>query len=458
MAIDYSQFAQDIIERVGGDENISLVQHCMTRLRFNVKDIKKADQEALKQLKNVLGVQYKGGQLQVILGKNLIPTYDEVVRITGKAGAVVDENLDEPQKEKESIPQRLLAYVAGSVTPMIPGIIAGGMLKVFLVLFEYAIPGFTDTSTYLLLDILSEVPFFFIPIWVAYGAAKRLGSTPIYAMVVAGMLVIPDFLNLVSAGDPITLFTLSVPLYKYSGKLLPALLSTYLAYHVEKFLNKYVPGILKAIFVGVGTIFITFIPTIFILAPLGNIAGTYVIKALLAFYDVLGPIGLGVICALMPFLIMSGMQSALSPVRVEMLAAQGYDPITRTCTILHNMAEGGAMLGIAFCTKNKKIRAEALSVAVGCIFAGVSEPAIYGFALPMKKPLYAVSIGAGLGGAVAALLGARSYSFGYSTILALPIYQDTMLQMAIAVAVTIVGSMVAAMILGFDESVIERNF
>ena len=121
-------------------------------------------------------------------------------------------------------------------------------------------------------------------------------------------------------------------------------------------------------------------------------------------------------------------------------------------------SEATIMLGIAFCTKNKKIRAEALSVAVGCIFAGVSEPAIYGFALPMKKPLYAVSIGAGLGGAVAALLGARSYSFGYSTILALPIYQDTMLQMAIAVAVTIVGSMVAAMILGFDESVIERNF
>ena len=432
----------------------------MTRLRFNVKDINKADQNALKQLQNVLGVQYKGGQLQVILGKNLIPTYDEVIRITGKEGAVIDENLDDPKasKENESIPQRLLAYIAGSVTPMIPGIIAGGMLKVFLVLFEYVIPGFTDTSTYLLLDILSEVPFFFIPVWVAYGAAKRLGSTPIYAMVVAGMLVMPDFLNLVKAGDPITLFTLSVPLYKYSGKLLPALLSTYLAYHVEKFLNKYVPGILKAIFVGVGTIFITFIPTLFILAPLGNIAGTYVIKGLLVFYDVLGPIGLAVICALMPFLIMSGMQSALSPVRVEMLATQGYDPITRTCTILHNMAEGGAVLGIALRAKNKKIRAEALSVAVGCIFAGVSEPAIYGFTLPMKKPLYAVSIGAGLGGAVAALLGARSYSFGYSTILALPIYQDTMVQMAIAVAVTIVGSMVAAMVLGFDESVIEKNF
>ena len=236
------------------------------------------------------------------------------------------------------------------------------------------------------------------------------------------------------------------------------MLSTYLAYHVEKFLNKYVPGILKAIFVGVGTIFITFIPTLFILAPLGNIAGTYVIKGLLVFYDVLGPIGLAVICALMPFLIMSGMQSALSPVRVEMLATQGYDPITRTCTILHNMAEGGAVLGIALRAKNKKIRAEALSVAVGCIFAGVSEPAIYGFTLPMKKPLYAVSIGAGLGGAVAALLGARSYSFGYSTILALPIYQDTMIQMAIAVVVTIVVSMVAAMVLGFDESVIEKNF
>lgn len=460
MEMDYTQLAQDIIKRVGGNENISLVQHCMTRLRFNVENINGADQEALKLLKGVLGVQYKGGQLQVVLGKNLIPTFDEVVRITGKGGTVMNEAAagpDQPQ-EKESIPKRMLSYVAGSVTPMIPGIIAGGMLKVFLVLLEYVIPGFSETSTYLLFDILSEVPFFFIPIWVAYGASRRLGSTPMYAMVIAGMLIIPDFIDLVSAQETITLFSLSVPLYKYSGKLLPTLLSTYLAYHVEKLLNKHVPGILKAILVGVGTIVITFIPTIFILAPFGNITGTYVINALLAFYGVFGPIGLAIICALMPFLIMSGMQSALSPVRVEMLATQGYDPITRTCTILHNMAEGGAVLGVALRAKNKKIKAEALSVAIGCIFAGVSEPAIYGFTLPMKKPLYAVSIGAGLGGATAALLGARSYSFGYSTILALPIYQDTILQMAIAVGVTIIGAMVATMILGFDESVIERNF
>lgn len=462
MALDYLKLAQDIVEKTGGNDNISLVQHCMTRLRFNVNNINKVNQEDLKKIKGVLGVLYQGGQLQVVMGKNLIPTYDEVIKLVGKekAGAVIDENPDAPGEDapKESIPKRMLAYVAGTVTPMIPGIIAGGMLKVFLVLLEHIIPGFGDTSTYMLLDLLGDVPFYFIPIWVAYGASKRLGSTPIYAMVVAAALITPDFIALKKAEEAVTMFGMQVPLYSYSSKLLPALLSTYLAYHVEKLLNKYVPGILKAIFVGLGTIVITFIPTIFILAPIGNIAGTYVIGALLGVYHFLGPVGLAIICALMPFLIMTGMHSALSPVRVEMLATQGFDPITRTCTILHNIAEGGAILGIALRAKNKKVKAEAFSVAIGCIFAGVSEPAIYGFNLPMKKPLYAVSFGSGLGGAVAALLGAQSYSFGYSTILALPIYEDTMMQMAIAVIVTLLASMIATMIIGFDESIIEDNF
>lgn len=462
MALDYQKLAQDIVERTGGKDNISVVQHCMTRLRFNVNNIDEVNQEGLKALKGVLGVLYQGGQLQVVMGKNLIPTYDEVVKLVGgeKAGAVIEENLDTSaeKKEKESAPKRMLAYVAGTVTPMIPGIIAGGMLKVFLVLLENIIPGFSETTTYALLDILGDVPFYFIPIWVAFGAAKRLGSTPIYAMVIASALIAPDFIALGKAEEAVTMLGLQVPFYTYSSKLLPALLSTYLAYHVERFLNKYVPGILKAIFVGVGTIVITFIPTLFILAPLGNVAGTYVIGALLGVYGFLGPVGLAIICALMPYLIMTGMQSALSPVRVELLANQGYDPITRTCTILHNIAEGGAVLGIALRAKNKKVKAEAFSVAIGCIFAGVSEPAIYGFTLPMKKPLYAVSFGAGLGGAVAALLGAQSYSFGYSTILALPIYEDTMIQMAIAVVVTLVGSMIATMVMGFDESIIENNY
>ena len=134
--IDAKAIAQEIVQYVGGPENVNSVAHCMTRARFVLKNVNKADQEALKNIKGVLGVIYSGGQLQVILGANLLPVFEEIVKQNNfTQGAVVDENLDDGPKEKQSIPQIVLGYVQASVTPLVPGLVAGGILKVILMLF-----------------------------------------------------------------------------------------------------------------------------------------------------------------------------------------------------------------------------------------------------------------------------------------------------------------------------------
>lgn len=457
MPMDFAKTAKDITQLTGGKENITSVFHCMTRLRFTVKNIANVDQEAIKALPGILGVNYQGGQLQVIIGKDLLKVYDEVLKLGFKDGGSLDENLDKDlTAPKESIGQRLISYIHASVQPMIPALIAGGMIKVFLLLISKLVPSFGESSTYTLLSIVGNAPFYFMPITVAYGAAKKLGGTPMYAMMVAAALIAPEWAAIVSGGEPVAIFGINAALKSYGSSLLPAILLAPVAYYLEKWLNKLIPGVFKPIFVGMLTMVGTYTVSIVALAPLGQLVGAYMVQAVLFLHNTTGPLAMIIFCAALPYMIMTGMHMTFGAAMVQMLADNGFDPLFRPGMLLHNMAEGGAVLGVALRAKDKEIKAEALSLAVGCIFAGVTEPAIYGYNLPLKKPLWAVSIGGAAGGAVAAIMGAHNYTYGYSTILALPIFEDTIIAMAIAVAVTIAVSCIATMVMGFDESVIKK--
>lgn len=457
MAFDAKKTAAEIVQLVGGKENINSVAHCMTRLRFVVKDLNKADQEALKKIPGVLGVIYAGGQLMVVLGKNLLPVYETVVKdFNLSEGAVVNENLDAPAEKKpltlKSAGMAALDYVSASVAPMITGLVAGGMLKVVLLLITLVSSTFADTSTYTLLSALADAPFYFMPIFAAYGAAKKLGGTPIYAMICAATLLHTKYTALVAAGDPVNLLGIPVRLMSYSSSLLPALLIALCAYYLEKFFNKIVPGIFKSLLVGLCTVTVTMILGFTVLAPLGGYLGNYLAVVFGFLGDKIGFITVGLLAACLPWLVMCGMHLGLVPFMTQALTNPGYDAVFRPAFILHNMAEGGACIGVALRTKNAALRAEALSIAFGCIVAGVSEPAVYGINLPRKKPMYGVMAGGAAGGVVAGLLGARVYVMGYSTILALPIFQDTILAALAAVIVAIVVAAVVTYVLGFEEN------
>lgn len=463
--MDYAKIAQDIIASCGGYQNISSITHCSTRLRLFINSKGKVNQDRIKCLEGVLGTVYSNDELQIILGKNLIPIYNETVKsYEGKQGSVPDDDVivseSEPEKPKNKLSSafnKVIGFVSASVTPMIPGLVAGGMLKVFLLLITLAVGSFADTQTYKLLSMLADIPFYFMPVFVAYGAAKKLGSTPIFAMIASASLVYPNFVNLLAGEDPVSILNIPVMVVKYNGTLLPALLIAICAYYCEKLLVKIIPGIIRPVFVGMLTITITFCLGITILGPLGDIVGGYVVNIFLWSSENLGPLAVGILAACMPWLVMTGMHHAVTPFMVQAIANPGYDVLFRPAYLLHNMAEGGACLGVALRAKNKALKAECFSLAFGCIVAGVTEPAIYGVNLPLKRPMWGVMAGAAAGGVVAGIMGATAFVYGYSTILAIPIFQHTIAAIVAAIVVAIVTAMVVTMVLGFNENEINRH-
>lgn len=450
--LDYRQMAIDIVNLVGGPENVKSLGHCMTHLRFILKDEGKANQDAIKKIKGVLGVVLAGGQFMVILGQNLLPVYEAAIKeFHLNAGEATNENLDEPKEKQPLTPKSaglaVLGYVSGAVAPMITGLVAGGMLKVVLLLITLVSDSFSATSTYVILSGIADAVFFFMPIFVAYGAATKLGGTPIYAMMASAALLHGNYTALVAAGEPVTLLGFPIQLVSYSGSLLPALLLALLAYYLEKLFNKIIPGILKSLLVGLCTVAVTGIAGFVALAPLGSFLGRYLALIFVFLGDHVGFVAVGALAACLPWLVMCGMHTALVPFMTQSLVEPGYDAVFRPAFILHNMSEGGACIGVGLRTKNPQLRSETFGLAFGCIVAGVTEPVIYGINLPRKKPMIGVMAGGAAGGITAALLGARVYIMGYSTILALPIFEDTIVAAAVAILVAIVVSAVVTFIL-----------
>ena len=452
--LDPKQAAIDIVKLVGGPGNVQTLSHCMTRLRFILKDESKANADAIKKVNGVLGVVSAGGQFMVILGQNLLPVFEAAMKeFHFNDGGAVQEAV----KEKEPLTVRsalmgALGYVSASVTPMVPVLVAGGMLKVVLLLLSMAVSGFGDTSTYQILYGLADASFFFMPIFVAYGAATKLGGTPAYSMMAAAGLLHGNWTSLVAAGEAVTLIGIPVRLVSYSTSLLPALLLALCACYLEKFFNKIVPGIFKSLLVGLCTVTCTGIVGFLALAPLGNFLGTYLANIFVFLGDTIGPVTIGILAACLPWLVMTGMHVPVSTFLSMTLVDPGYDSIFRPAFMLHNMCEGGACLGVALRMKDAAKRSEALGIAFGCVVAGVTEPAIYGINLPRKKPMIGVMAGGLVGGVVAGLMGVRAYVMGYSTILAVPIFQDTMIAALIAIAVGIATSCAVTFILCPDVS------
>lgn len=451
--MEHTYTAQQLIEAVGGYGNIKSVSHCATRLRFTLVDKSKADLERAKQTQGVLGAIYASGQVQVIAGKELIPLYNAAHALYEEnAAPAAEPAAPKAEKKWNEYLNDAVGFVAGAVAPLVPGLIGGGMLKVLLLLITYAVPSFAGSDTHTVLGWVANAPFYFMPVFVAYGAAKQLGSTPIYAMAGAASLLTPAFTGMVANGEAVTLLTLPVKLVKYQQQLLPALLIALACAFFEKLLNKIVPGIFKSIFVGMGTMGLSMILGFTVLGPLGSYVGSAISGVFVWLGANVGPFAVGILAGVMPWLVMTGIHHAISPFMTQAIADPGYDPIFRPSFILHNMAEGGACLGVALRSKNAAFRSEALSLAFGCIVAGVTEPAIYGINFKLKRPMYGVMAGGAVGGIVTGLLGAQAYTMGYSTIMALPIFEDTILAMLVGILVAIGVSAAVAFALGYDPA------
>ena len=456
MKINVKQTGDKIIDLVGGVNNISSFTHCLTRLRFYLRDPAKAKTEEIKKVHGVLGALYKMGQYQVVLGENVGPVFDYVEKNYGikseeLQGVDQEAVAKEDKKRNENIFQRVIEFISSSVTPFVTVIYGAGMLQVFLSLASSIWPTIKTNDTYMMFYWLAQTAFYFMPILIAYGTAKYMKGNPVFSMTVTAALLYPEFMKYVGSSKTLTLFGIPVMANSYASSLLPALLVSILVVYLERFFNKVVPGVLRAVFAPMLTLAVAMPIAFLVLAPLGSILGNYVVQFFVWLYAHLGGITLGLLAGSLPFIIIGGMNMMFAPFMVQNLSSLGYDSIFRPAFIMHNMAEGGACLGVAIRTKNKELKTNAISCAISAIISGVTEPALYGITLKCGTLKYVIG-SAAVGGILAGFLGAKAFAMGYSSILAIPIFGKTIVAVSIAIAVTILLSMLTTAIFGFDDS------
>ena len=425
MALDYKATSQAIIDGVGGADNIASATHCMTRLRLVLNDEGKANDDAVKAIKGVKSVIKQGGQYQVVIGNEVSNLFKEF-KTMGNFGG--DGAAAEKKPEKKNI-QWLFGYIAGCLTPLLPAMLGTGMIKVLLTLIT-AIPALgvtAESPTYQMFYSLSDAFFYFLPILLGWSIAKKTGgSAPLY-MTIGAALCYPTLVTMMGGemagvtygtlwGMPCAFMFGVVPvlLTTYTSSVLPMLLMIPFMKWAEDFADKISPNVLKAFMKPMVFFLICFPLLMCIIGPIGGVLGTLLAKGMSWLYSTVPWLTVGVLSALMPFIVMTGMHYALLPLFTLNLATLGYDVVVLVTMFCSNIAQGGAAFGVAAKTKDEELRSEGLACGISATIAGVTEPAMYGINLRFVKPMIAAVIAAGTSGLLAGLTQVRGYTMGGS--------------------------------------------
>lgn len=449
----YNNLANGILEMIGSKDNIVFFTHCVTRLRFTLKDKGLVNDEEIKKTSGIVGMQWSGEQLQIIIGNEVDDVYKAICKVAGlKEEDSVDENLDTSIKKDHSVKGilgSLLNTLSSILAPIIPAIVACGLLQGLL----YSIQSFgwldATTDTYTFFFTCSQAAFYFLPILVAFSAAKLFKCNPYLAVATVAILMHPSFAAM--AGTQIKLFGFIPITYAgYSSTVIPAILTVYFQSFIEKFCKKIVPKMIDIIVTPLVTVLISSIVGWVILAPVGGWIGTFVAEGILWLYTSLGPVG-GAICgAIYPFQLMTGMQVAMAPITVQNLATLGYDFIY-PCTACSNAAMAVCALYIFWKSKDKNTKSMGLSTGITGLI-GVTEPVFFGLIAKYKKALIATMVGGAAGGLVMGAFTVQYLSFGFvpfgTIVLAMT---ETFPYYLIGVGISMVVAFVMMMILKWED-------
>ena len=416
--MDYENTAKKILQRVGGKDNVINLVHCMTRLRFTLKDESIVDDEAVKKTKGVMGIMKKGGQYQIIIGNDVGNVFNEL----NKLGNFSNEVKEVPAKsnEKKNIFTMLMDTISGIMAPVIPAIIGAAMIKVLLTLLPMIGVLSTNGQTYQLLSVIGDGAFFFMPVLIAISASKKFGTNMYYAASIALIMLHPNLITLMNtahdAGQTVKFLKyIPVTYASYSYSVIPIILAVYSLRYVERFVDKITPVVTKNFLKPMLVVLIEAPIALIILGPLGAICGNGLSTVVYAIHDKLGFIAIGLVAGVYPFVVMAGMHHEFTPIKLGMIATTGYENFICIGELCSNMAQGAASLAVALRSKNKDFKQIAGSSAFSALFAGITEPALYGVTLRLKRPM----LGACIGGAVGGLVGGffQMKCFGIATLI-----------------------------------------
>ncbi|TFI74763.1 beta-glucoside-specific PTS transporter subunit IIABC [Carnobacterium divergens] len=450
----YQNLNETIIQLVGGKENIQAVVHCMTRLRFTLKDRSKAKTEELKNVDGVIDVVSNNVAYQVIIGTHVNEVHAELVSMLG-----INPTTDSSQaaKEKKHPLKAMLDLVSETMTPVIEPIIASGLLAGFLSLFTITGVLSEESPTYILLNSIREAVFFFLPILIAMSCAKRLKASPYLAVALAATLVSTS----INGVAGLSIFGISLPQTTYANSFIPIILAVWFMGHLTTFLNKYIPKFLHYFLNPVLIMVICLPVTLLLFGPIGIWIGDGIGLLFKLLMDTFGSwIVVMLYAAFQPFLIMLGAGNFMMPLALNFVNEMGYDPIFLAAATISDLAVAGAMLGYFLRAKESKQKQLFGTVSFSALM-GVTEPAIYGAFIKYRRPFIAVMIGGGLGGLFAGLMNVKTYSIVWG-LMGLPSYaqnQDfsNLIFMVIAVLIAFIGAAVSAYILGIPETNTAKN-
>lgn len=457
--MDYKKLAYDLIPLVGGVQNISKLTHCATRLRFEFHDRSKVDAAAIEKTAGVISVVEKGGQFQVVVGNDVPVTYRALIDEMGGTATGDNTAQDTTPEKKPSIINRIVSVISTTFTPVIPALIGGGMIKAVLSILVLC--GLSDSSsTYQILNFISDAAFYFMPVLLAYGAAIKFACNPVLAMTLACALLHPSWSGMVSAGEAVDFFSIPVRLVDYSYSVIPIILSIWIMSYVERLAEKYTPSIIKFFLKPLIILFISAPIALLIVGPFGAFLNTLIenaANAINATASWLLPMLMG---ALQPFLVLTGTAWAMTPIATVQISSLGYEIVNGPGMLASNIAQGGATLVVACKSKNHQLRQLAFSSGFTAVM-GITEPCLYGVILKLKKPLIASMIGGGIGGIYAGLSGLVRYAFVSPGLAALPAFIGenpmNIVHAVITCVISFVAAFVATWIMGFDDPANEED-
>ncbi|EHS2292957.1 PTS system, beta-glucoside-specific IIBC component [Enterococcus faecalis FL2] len=451
--MDYQAIAKEILKNVGGKDNIVDVTHCYTRLRFVLKDTKQANKEALLQTEGVISVVESGGQYQVVLGNKVAHVYNALEPLLAQQLTTKTST-----KEKNSLGNRILNTVAAIFTPVVPAIAASGMLKGILAIAVMVANNFYQVdlkplNTYIILSAASDALFYFMPVILGYSAAKVFKTNEYIAMVIGATLCYPTIVSLMTEESAVTLFGLHVTKANYVSTVIPIILAIFMLAYVQRFLEKVIPEVLKIIMVPTLSLLLMIPATLLLFGPIGIYLGDGV-NWLYYYIMNLSPILLGgFIGGIWCVLVIFGAHRGLVPIGINDVARTGRQNLLAFAGAA-NFSQAGAAFGVFVRTKNKGLKAVAASATVTALF-GITEPAIYGANLRLKKPMiYAVASGAA-GGALMGWGGSYGTAFANQGLLTIPVYAEAgtkaFICYLLGCGIAFFGAFLLTIFLGFND-------
>lgn len=432
--MDFDKLGRDILANVGGPENVAGVTHCVTRVRFTLKDQSKANDAAIENMAGVLQLVKQGGQYQVVIGPSVEKVYNAVLKYGKFSSDITGSGQSEEVKAEGNWFNRALGLVSGIFAPILGLLCGAGMIAACLSVLTVSHVLSTTSGTYIILNALAQSVFYFFPVIIGWSAAKKFGMPGTYGMVIGGAMIYPDIVAAAGASHMKTIFAgtifalkykytflgLPIALQSYASSVVPAIVVMWIGSYFYKYFKKHIPDLLKTVFVPFLTILFAGVVGLLIVGPVAMILQNLLSDTVLWLISVSKGITGFLLGAFWSILVMFGLHWAIIPFFAIDVAKYGYDVIN-PLIFSGAMAVLGSAIGVAIKTKDADTRSMSIAAAISSFF-GVSEPALYGVLVPRKWIMITSFAGAGIGGAIAGFGGAKLYSFGANGILGLPCF------------------------------------